>query len=99
MSPTGEVGLDTFLRFTYTSQWSDPDNATSTLLFDILGVEFSWTFLPAYLTSFQLRSAIHRTQRRLLASGCSTDCKYASAALGSKTPLGNAPRRPRDETR
>jgi len=55
---------------------------------------------PAYLTSFLLRSAIYRTQRCFFASGCSTHRKYAlRAPLRSKTPLGTASRRPRDETR
>jgi len=42
---------------------------------------------------------MHSTQQRFLVSGCSTDCKYASAPLKSKTLLGTAPRRPRYETR
>ncbi len=35
----------------------------------------------------------------VLSARCSTYCEYVSAPLESKTPLGTAPRRPRDETR
>ena len=34
----------TFLRFSYTSQWMDFDNASSTPRFDVLGLEVGWMF-------------------------------------------------------
>ena len=55
---------------------------------------------PALFTRLLLRPAMHRTQRCVLISGCSTYCvNNASAPLGSKTPVHTAPRRSRDETR
>jgi len=44
---------------------------------------------PAYLTSFLLRPAMHRTQQCFLTSGCSTYIEYALRAPQVENPTGH----------
>ncbi len=39
-----ELNDTTFLKLTYTSQWMDFSNATSTPRFDVIGLEIGWVF-------------------------------------------------------
>jgi hypothetical protein len=57
--------------------------------------------LPAYLTSFLLRPAMHRTQRCFLASGCSTYIEYALRAprVENSTGRGTSPPSQRNPVR
>lgn len=39
-----QLNFDTFLRFSYTSQWQDFGRAEGTPRFDVIGLEFGWMF-------------------------------------------------------
>ncbi|HSN54119.1 MAG TPA: outer membrane beta-barrel protein, partial [Candidatus Sulfomarinibacteraceae bacterium] len=39
-----QLNFDTFLRFSYTSQWQDFGQAEGTPRFDVIGLEFGWMF-------------------------------------------------------